>query len=80
MYAHDSLLLEAKQAILDEQYRRFQALQAEGKWQDAMLQFQTTLTCASSLLQESLALLEQVVARQHRPPDALPPGITPPQP
>jgi len=71
----DSLLLEAKQAILEEQHRRFQALQTEGKWQEAMQQFQVTLGCASDLLGHSLNILEQILGnRAHRqvPPAPLP--------
>jgi len=63
----DSLLLEAKQAILDEQHRRFQALQQAGRLDEAMQQFQVTLTCASDLLKHSLGLLEDLLAAsRHR--------------
>ena len=67
----DSLMLDAKQAILDEQHRKFQALQREGRWPEAMKQFQVTLTCASDVLLESLQLLQRVVdarANRHQPP------------
>ncbi len=57
----DHLILDAKQAILDEQHRRFQALQEEGRWPEAMRQFQVTLGCASDLLNESLHVLERVL-------------------
>ncbi len=71
----DCLLLDAKQAILNEQHRRFQQLQQEGKWREAMQQFQTTMTCASDLLNESLRLLERVLERRQRtPPPAAPPN------
>ncbi len=63
----DSLILDAKQAILEEQHRRFQALQAEGRWQEAMQQFQVTLTCASDLLNHSLGVLEGILANQRKP-------------
>ena len=57
----ESLILDAKQAILDEQHKRFQALQREGRWQEAMQQFHVTLTCASDLLNESLGVLERAL-------------------
>ncbi len=59
----DSLILDAKQAILDEQHKRFQALQREGRWQEAMQQFHVTLICASDLLNESLRVLERALSR-----------------
>jgi len=65
----DSLMLEAKQAILDEQHRKFQALQKEGRWPEAMQQFHVTLSCASDVLTESIQLLERVLdARNGRGP------------
>lgn len=71
MNSLDCLLLDAKQAILDEQHRRFKELQREGKWAEAMQQFQTTLSCASDLLNESLRLLERVLEKQQpKPPDS----------
>jgi hypothetical protein len=68
MDSSDSLMLDAKQAILEEQHRRFQALQKEGKWAEAMQQFQTTMHCASDLLTDSLALLERVLETHRQPP------------
>lgn len=62
----DSLMLDAKQIILDEQHRKFQALQQEGRWAEAMQQFHVTLSCASDVLRESLQLLERVLETQHR--------------
>jgi hypothetical protein len=62
----DSLMLDAKQAILDEQHRRFQVLQMEGRWPEAMQQFHVTLSCASDVLTESLQLLERVLDAQKR--------------
>ena len=73
----DSLLLDAKQAILDEQHRKFRVLQQEGRWPEAMQQFHVTLSCASDVLTESLQLLERVLEARNRryqsPPD--PPSI-----
>jgi len=68
MDSSDSLMLDAKQAILEEQHRRFQALQKEGKWVEAMQQFQTTMHCASDLLSDSLKLLERVIQTHQQPP------------
>jgi hypothetical protein len=62
----DSLLLDAKQAILDEQHRRFQILHQEGRWEEALRQFQITMTCATDLLNDSLRLLEDTLER-HEP-------------
>ena len=64
--AADSLMLDAKQAILDEQHRKFQVLQQEGRWPEAMHQFHVTLSCASDVLSESLQLLERVLEAQSR--------------
>ncbi len=70
MNSLDCLLLDTKQAILDEQHRRFQELRREGKVAEAMQQFQTTMSCASDLLNESLRLLERVLETQRKkPPD-----------
>jgi predicted HTH domain antitoxin len=60
----ESLMLDAKQAILEEQHRRFQNLQREGRVQEAMQQFQVTLGCASDLLNDSLNVLEHLLAER----------------
>ncbi len=71
MNSLDYLVLDAKQAILDEQHRRFEELRREGKVAEAMQQFQTTMSCASDLLSESLRLLERVIAKQApKPPES----------
>ena len=62
----DTLMLDAKQAILDEAHRRFLVLQEEGRSDEAMQQFQVTLSCASDLLNESLQILERVLAEQQQ--------------
>ncbi|MDT7041020.1 hypothetical protein [Candidatus Nitronereus thalassa] len=73
----ESLMLDAKKAILEEQHRRFQELQAAGMWPEAMQQLQVTLGCAADLLKDSVNLLESAVARrkQQSPPsqNLLPP-------
>ncbi|HJT22384.1 MAG TPA: hypothetical protein VJ746_18070 [Nitrospira sp.] len=71
----DSLLLDAKQAILSEQHRRFQTLQQEGRWPEALQQFQITMACAAELLSESLHLLEHTLKKQkHHPGTVEPPA------
>ena len=58
MTAIDSLMLEAKQAIMEEHHRRFQILHHEGRWQEALQEIHVTLSCAADLLNESLQVLE----------------------
>ena len=75
----DSLMLDAKKAILEEQHRQFQDLQQAGMWPEAMEQLQVTLACAADLLKDSVTLLERAVARKqmNRPqqvPKLLPPS------
>lgn len=60
----DSLMLDAKKAILEEQHRRFQDLQAAGMWPEAMQQLQVTLGCAADLLKDSVNLLERAVEKK----------------
>lgn len=70
----ESLMLDAKKAILEEQHRRFQDLQAAGMWPEAMQQLQVTLGCAADLLKDSVNLLERAVEKrnlQSRPPQNL---------
>ena len=74
MDSSDCLMLDAKQAILEEQHRRFQALQKEGKWAEAMQKFQTTMHCASVLLSDSLNLLERVLETHRQSPPENPPN------
>jgi hypothetical protein len=74
MSTTDRLLLEAKQAILNEQHRRFRELQRQEKWVEAMQQFQTTLGCAAALLAESLRLLNRTVEKHLPHPIDLPPS------
>jgi hypothetical protein len=61
MTSADSLMLDAKQAILDEHHRRFQVMHDEGRLDEAMRQIQITLTCAADLLNDSLRLLDQTL-------------------
>ncbi|MEP6601321.1 MAG: hypothetical protein ABJB49_05855 [Nitrospirota bacterium] len=64
--AAENLVLQAKTAILEDQVRRFQALQNDGKWEAALQQFHSTLRCAADVLEGSLKILEEIA--QHRPP------------
>lgn len=74
----DHLMLDAKQALLEDQHKKFQHLQKEGRWQDAMRHFQATLHCATDLLGYSLYVLEQTVAEQKiRNGQASPPNSPP---
>ena len=61
MTAVDSLMLDAKQAIMDEHHRRFQTLHQEGRWEEALQEIQVTLSCAADLLNESLQVLEKAL-------------------
>ena len=65
----DNLLLQAKTAILEEKVRRFQALQSQGKWDEALQQFHATLQCAADVLQGSLKILEDVARSRRLPPE-----------
>jgi hypothetical protein len=74
MTAVDGLMLDAKQAIMEEHHRRFQTLQQEGRWQEALQQVQVTLSCATDLLNESLRVLDEFLEPQeHSSPDDSPP-------
>jgi len=62
--AGDNLLLQAKTAILEDQVRRFHAFQKDGKWEEALQQFHSTLQCAADVLQGSLKILEEVAQKR----------------
>ena len=61
MTAVDSLMLDAKQAIVEEHHRRFQSLYQEGRWEEALQQIHVTLYCAADLLNESLRILDETL-------------------
>jgi hypothetical protein len=67
--AVDSLILDAKHAIMDEHHRRFQTLHQEGRWEEALQQIHITLSCAADLLNESLRVLDEAL-ETHNPPPA----------
>ncbi|MEC4674149.1 MAG: hypothetical protein VST68_08160 [Nitrospirota bacterium] len=75
----DSLMLDAKKAILEEQHRQFQDLQHAGMWPEAMEQLQVTLGCAADLLKDSVALLERAVARKKLQAPQQVPKLLPPK-
>jgi hypothetical protein len=66
MTSVDCLLLDAKHAILDEHHRKFQALHQEGRLDEAMREFQVTLSCASDVLNDALRLLDGVLEVHRR--------------
>ena len=61
MTAVDSLMLDAKQAIMDEHHRRFQTLHQEGRWEEALQQIHVILSCATDLLNESFQVLDEAL-------------------
>ena len=70
MTAIDSLMLDAKQAIMDEHHRRFQTLHQEGRLEEALQQIHVTLSCAADLLNESLRVLDETLeSHNHIPVD-----------
>ena len=71
-------MLDAKQAILDEHHRRFQALHQEGRWEEALQQIHVTLICAADLLNESLRVLDEALETHNRTPidSSTPPPTT----
>jgi len=75
--AVDSLMLDAKQAIMEEHHRRFQTYQKEERWEEALQQIHITLSCATDLLNESLRVLDEALeTHNHTPADG---SIVPPQ-
>jgi len=76
--AVDSLMLDAKQAIMEEHHRRFQTFQQEGRWEEALQQIHVTLSCATDLLNESLRVLDEAIATHNCTPadGSVPPPTT----
>ena len=70
MDAVDSLMLDAKQAIMDEHHRRFQTLRQEERWEEALQQIPVTLSCATDLLKESLRILDEALNLQNPSSDS----------
>ncbi len=62
----EHLMLDAKQALLEEQHRKFKQYQQEGRWEEALQRFHATLSCASDLLSYSIQVLDQVIGQQKK--------------
>ncbi len=60
----ECLMLDAKQAILEEHHRRFLEMQKEGRWEEALQQYNVTLQCAAGLLQQSLQVLKKIADKE----------------
>jgi hypothetical protein len=65
MTSVDSLLLDAKKAILEDQHRRLQTLREEGRWEELLQQLAATLSCAADVLQHSVGMLHTITGEQH---------------
>lgn len=78
MTAADSLMLDAKQAIMDEHHRRFQTFHQEGRWVEALQQIHVTMSCATDLLNESLRVLDEALEPHNHisSDDSTPPPTT----
>jgi len=61
MTAVDSLMLDAKQAIVEEHHRRFQSLYQEERWEEALQQIHVTLYWAADLLNDSIRILDETL-------------------
>ena len=64
MTSVDSLLLDAKKAILEDQHRRMQTLREEGRWEELLQQLAATLSCAADVLQHSVGMLHTITGEQ----------------
>lgn len=65
MMSVESLILDAKKAILEEQHRRLQVLREEGRWEELLQQLSTTLSCAADVLQHSVGMLHTIAGERH---------------
>lgn len=74
MMSVNSLILDAKKAILEEQHRRLQVLREEGRWEDLLQQLPATLSCAADVLQHSLGMLQTIAGERYRPDRSVPPA------
>jgi hypothetical protein len=66
MLTVDCLILEAKQAILEDHHERCQTLLREGRWPEALHQLHITLRSAADLLTHASRLLEEIVAERRK--------------
>lgn len=78
MTAVDSLMLDAKQAIMDEHHRRFQTFHQEGRWEEALQEIHVTLRCASDLLNESLRVIDETLEGVTTTPRTVPVPLSQP--
>ena len=69
----------AKQAIMDEHRRRFQTLQQEGRWEEALQQTHVTLSCATDLLNESLRVFDEALETHSHAPTKAPLSLPQPR-
>ena len=78
MTSFDSLMLDAKQAIMEEHHRRFQTHYSEGRWEEALHEIRVTLSCATDLLDESLRVLDEALEPYNLSPTerSVPPPTT----
>jgi hypothetical protein len=70
----DSLLLDAKQAILEDQLHRWRALHQAGERAEANRQCHSTLVCATDLLNDALRMLESMLQEKDRRKQTNPPA------
>ena len=66
--AADLLMLDAKQAILQEHRRRLQHFHEEGRWTEVLQEIPVTLSCATDLLNEVLQILDEALKIHNQPP------------
>lgn len=64
----ECLILEAKEALLDDQHRKFLQCYQEGRWEEANTRLQASMNCATDLLHYSLELLHGFEATESGSP------------
>ena len=68
MTAADSLMLDAKQAIMHEHLQRLQNFYQEERWGEALQEIPVTLGCAKDLLNEAVQILDEALTAHTQPP------------
>lgn len=53
----DCLMLDAKEALLDDQHRKFIQCYREGRWEEASARLQASIDCTTALLEHSIQVL-----------------------
>lgn len=61
----ECMLLEAKEALLDDQHRKLLQCCREGRWDEAAMRVAASLSCATDLLQYERELLAVSAASDH---------------